>query len=141
MPDFFALPVDGNEKNRKWVLQAADSFYAIGTFDGRNFTPEQSKIAGSADAASIAAQSFSDIPAKDGRRIQIGWWQTETRGMSFNQSMTVPLELRLLSTAEGPRLSWSPVAELQTLRGKSHRFGSMQLTPETANPLSAIRSE
>ncbi len=88
-PDFFELPVDGNAENTKWVLQAADSYYAVGTFDGRKFTAEHNRIPGQRGRGFYAAQSFSDIPAQDGRRIQIGWWQTETRGMSFNQSMTL----------------------------------------------------
>lgn len=140
-PDFFELAVDGDPTNKKWVLLGADSNYAIGAFDGQRFTPEQSKITGQLGRGFYAPQTFSDIPENDGRRIQIGWWQTETRGMSFNQSMTIPLELRLTSTVAGPRMTWTPVKELQSLRSKSHRFDAMELRPSDANPLDAIRSE
>lgn len=140
-PDFFALPVDGDVTNQKWVLMAANSAYAIGTFDGTHFTPEQSNLPGHRGQGFYAAQTFSDIPATDGRRIQIGWFQTETKGMPFNQSMTVPLELNLLTTAEGPRLTFTPVKELEALRAKTHRFEAMTHQPGGANPLADVRAE
>ena len=55
--------------------------------------------------------------------------------------MTIPLELKLMSTEDGPRLTWTPVRELETLRSKSHRFKSLKLEPQAANPLDAIRAE
>ena len=140
-PDFFELPVDGNASNKKWVLTAANSEYMIGTFDGTKFTPETKKLPGHRGKGFYAAQTYSDIPAKDGRRIQIGWFQTETKGMPFNQSMTVPFELRLASTAEGPRLTFTPVHELEGLRAQSHRFGDVTLSPGGANPLAGARAE
>jgi fructan beta-fructosidase len=121
-PDFFELPLDGDKSNRKWILTAANSDYMIGSFDGTTFTPETSKLKGHRGKGFYAAQTFSDIPARDGRRIQIGWFQTETKGMPFNQSMTIPLELKLVSTAEGPRLTWTPARELQKLRAKTHHL-------------------
>lgn len=140
-PDFFELPVDGKSSNKKWVLLAANGEYATGTFDGTKFTPEQSKLTGHRGRGFYAPQTFSDIPKKDGRRIQIGWFQTETKGMPFNQSMTVPLELQLLSTAEGPRLTFTPVRELAKLRAKTHRIKASTLTSTSPNPLAQLNAE
>ncbi len=140
-PDFFELPVDGEAGNRKWVLTAANSEYAVGTFDGTRFTPEQRKLPGHRGRGFYAAQTFSDIPPTDGRRIQIGWFQTETKAMPFNQSMTVPFELKLARTPEGPRLTFTPVRELEALRARSHRFKATALSAGQANPLEAVRAE
>lgn len=68
------------------------------------------KLPGHRGKGFYAAQTFSHDPK--GRTVQIGWFQTATPGMPFNQSMTVPLELSLKTTAEGPRLAWRPVEEL-----------------------------
>ncbi len=140
-PDFFELPVDGDAGKKKWVLTAASSEYLIGGFDGTTFTPETPKLKGHLGRGFYAAQTFSDIPANDGRRIQIGWFQTPTPGMPFNQSMTIPLELSLASTPEGPRLTWTPAKELASLRGKAHRFQGLTLTPDSTNPLAGLKAE
>jgi sucrose-6-phosphate hydrolase SacC (GH32 family) len=140
-PDFFELPVEGDPATKKWVLFAADSQYAIGTFDGTRFAPEHSRLPGHRGRGFYAAQTFSDIPAKDGRRILIGWFQTETKGMPFNQSMTVPLELKLAPTPDGPRLAFRPVRELEALRTRSHRFDGTALAPGSANPLAGVQAE
>jgi sucrose-6-phosphate hydrolase SacC (GH32 family) len=123
------------------VLLGANSQYATGTFDGTRFTPEQTNLPGHRGRGFYAPQTFSDIPTSDGRRIQIGWFQTETRGMSFNQSMTVPLELKLVSTSEGPRMSFTPVKELESLRTKTTTFDAMTLKPGDRNPLDALQLE
>lgn len=138
-PDFFELPLDDDPAHTKWVLTAASSEYMVGTFDGTTFTPETPKLPGHRGRGFYAAQTFSDTP--DGRRIQIGWFQTETPGMAFNQSMTIPLELSLVSTPDGPRLCWNPARELGALQFTSYEFGSMTLRPGDANPLSGILSE
>jgi fructan beta-fructosidase len=140
-PDFFELPLDGDASKTKWVLLAANGAYAIGRFDGTRFTPEQRNLPGHRGRGFYAPQTFSDIPQNDGRRIQIGWFQTETRGMPFNQSMTVPLELKLVTTADGPRVTFTPVRELETLRAASHRCDAMTLQPGDANPLAAVSAE
>jgi len=134
-PDFFELTVDGEASKKKWVLTAASSEYMVGSFDGAIFTPETAKLPGHRGSGFYAAQTFSDIPANDGRRIQIGWLQTATPGMPFNESMTIPLELNLLGTPEGPRLTWKPVKELQSLRVRSWNFAPTTLMPESANLL------
>ena len=120
-PDYFELPVDGDAKNKKWVLTAANSDYMVGAFDGTKFTPETEKLKGHRGRGYYAAQTFSDIPATDGRRIQIGWLQAPSPGMPFNQALSLPLELKLVSISEGPRLTWTPVEELKSLRVASFR--------------------
>ena len=140
-PDFFELPVDGNAARKKWVLLAANSEYSIGTFDGTTFMSEERKLPGHRGRGFYAPQTFSDLPANDGRRIQIGWFQTETKGMPFNQSMTLPLELKLTATPEGPRLTFTPVKELTSLRAKTHHIDALTFAPGGANPLAAVRAE
>jgi sucrose-6-phosphate hydrolase SacC (GH32 family) len=140
-PDFFELPIDGDTLKKKWVLTAASSEYMVGSFDGTKFTPETSKLPGHRGVGFYAAQTFSNIPADDGRHIQIGWFQTATPGMPFNQSMTIPLELKLTSTSDGPRLTWTPVKELASLRAKSHSLDPVTLQPGSANPLAGVKAE
>ena len=140
-PDFFELPVDGDTAKKKWVLTGASSEYMIGAFDGTKFTPETPKLKGHLGRGFYAAQTFSDVPVNDGRRIQIGWFQTPTPGMSFNQSMTIPLELKLTSTPEGPRLTWTPVQELSSLRSKTRSFDPVTLRPDSSNPVADVKAE
>ena len=140
-PDFFELPIDGDSANRKWVLTAGSSEYMVGTFDGKSFTPETPKLPGHRGRGFYAAQTYSDIPQRDGRRIQIGWFQTPTPGMPFNQSMTIPLELKLTGTPEGPRLTWTPVKELESLRATKHDLKAVTVAPGDPNPLEKIRAE
>jgi fructan beta-fructosidase len=139
-PDIFELPVDGDASKKKWVLTAASSEYMIGTFDGRRFVPETPKLPGHRGNAFYAAQTFSDIPVTDGRRIQVGWGQMASPGMPFNQTMCFPCELSLRSTPDGPRLAFQPVRELGKLHAKTHRIAPQPLKPGD-NPLASIRGE
>ena len=138
-PDFFELPVDGDTKNKKWVLTGASSEYMLGSFDGKTFTPETPKLPGHRGRGFYAAQTYSDAP--DGRRIQIGWLQAPSPGMSFNQCMSLPLELSLKRTADGPRLAWQPASETKTLRSKQHVAHVKSLKPGDANPLADVKAE
>ncbi|MEA3207869.1 MAG: fructan beta-fructosidase [Chthoniobacter sp.] len=137
-PDIFELPLDGDSSKKKWVLTAASSDYQIGHFDGKTFLPETPKLRGQRGNGMYAAQTFSDLP--DGRRVQIGWGTSPAPGMPFNQQMTFPCELTLRSTAEGPRLFWQPVKELEKLRAKTHSIPPGPLQPGD-NPLANIRGE
>lgn len=131
-PDIF--PLSG-----KWVLTAASSEYVIGQFDGRSFTSETPKLKGHLGRGFYAAQTFSHEPK--GRVVQIGWLQTATPGMPFNQAMSLPLELRLVAMPEGPRLAWTPVVELESLRARTLRGGAISLKDGDANPLAGISAE
>jgi fructan beta-fructosidase len=88
-----------------------------------------------------AAQSFSDIPASDGRRIQIGWMADgEYPEMPFNQQMSIPRELTLRTFKEGVRLCKRPVREIEDLRQESHTWYDLVLQPGE-NPLEEISGE
>ncbi|MGH8247269.1 MAG: glycoside hydrolase family 32 protein, partial [Gammaproteobacteria bacterium] len=116
-PDIFELPVDGDGRNTRWVVFGANGEYLIGRFDGTTFTKESGKHKGDFGKNFYAAQTFSDIPESDGRRILIGWMNGgKYPGMPFNQQMTFPCELTLRTTPEGIRMFKWPVKELETLR-------------------------
>ena len=70
-PELFELPVDGDKNHTKWVMYGASGTYMLGSFDGQTFTPEAGKYY-YYTGSMYAAQTYSNIPASDGRRIQIG---------------------------------------------------------------------
>jgi len=135
-PDFFELSCEGK---KLWVLTGASSDYLLGQFDGKTFTPQTPMLKGHLGRGFYAAQTFTNEPK--GRIVQIGWLQTRTVNMPFNQGMSLPLELKLLTTAEGPRMTWTPVSELKKLRKKSYRIGKLALEPDAANPLAKVSGE
>lgn len=114
-PDFFGLPVDGDSANTWWVFWTAGGPYLLGRFDGKKFTAEGEPLRFQF-GRSYAAQTWSDIPASDSRRMQIAWLQGDKPGMPFNQQMSFPCELSLRSTPKGVRMFAEPVRELERLR-------------------------
>jgi fructan beta-fructosidase len=120
-PQFFELPVDGNVHNKKWVMYGASGTYMTGIFDGKKFTPQSGKHY-YGNGAIYAAQTFENIPATDGRRIQIGWGRIQQPGMPFNQMMLLPTELTLRTTKEGLRLFNTPVKEVEMLQDKEYAW-------------------
>src|ERR1044071_8512526 len=137
-PDFFRLAVDGDASKSKWVLTAASSEYIVGLFDGKTFIADTPKLPGHRGKGYYAAQTFSNEPK--GRIVRIGWLQTTTPRMPFNQSMSLPTELGLRPTTAGPRLTWRPIPELVALRGKQLAKFSGPLAPG-GDPLSGARGE
>lgn len=111
-PELFELPVDGNPDNTMWVMYGASGTYMLGDFDGYTFTPRSGKHVFTAGTG-YAAQTFNNIPVSDGRRIQIGWSRIGHPGMNFNGMMLMPVELKLQTTKEGPRLVSNPVREVE----------------------------
>lgn len=121
-PDFFELPVPDSKETR-WVLTGANRLYAIGTFDGRVFKPEEERLEQmrviNHPTCTYAWQTFNDAPG--GRRIQLAWSRFDTfkRGKTsavFSQGMNLPVELSLKRTRNGLRLARHPVPELKALR-------------------------
>ena len=114
-PELFELPVDGVTGNKKWVMYGASGTYMIGSFDGRTFVPESGKHYYSTGTI-YAAQTFTNIPSDDGRRIQIGWGRISHPGMPFNGTMLLPTVLSLRTTKDGIRLFSEPIKELEALQ-------------------------
>ena len=141
-PDLFQLAVDGDPDDLRWVLWAADSRYLVGSFDGESFVADAAQ---GADAelrqqplgTAYAAQTWSDVPAHDGRVLQIAWLRTTPPGMPFTHCMTVPCELTLRSTPSGVRLCSAPARELQALRRDHRRWRGLVLDPGAMPPPAA----
>ncbi len=123
-PEFFELPVDGNTRNTKWVLYGASGTYMLGSFDGKKFIPETDKLR-YFSGNMYAAQTFNNIPKKDGRRIQIGWGNIDLKGMPFNSQMMFPTEFTLRTTREGIRLFSEPVKEIDLLHKKTYTWKNL----------------
>jgi fructan beta-fructosidase len=136
-PDLFELPVDGEAGNTRWVFWGADGSYLLGSFDGQTFQPHGPVQRYYWGGDSYAAQTWSDIPVADGRRIQMAWLRVNLPGMSFNQCMAFPSELTLRTTPDGIRLFSQPVREIALLRHREHRWEAMALAPGD-NPLAGI---
>jgi len=139
-PDFFPLAVDGDPERILWVFWGASGTYLLGHFDGATFTPQGHARKYNWGGNSYAAQTWSDIPAADGRRIQIAWLRVRIPDMPFNQCMTFPCALTLRATPDGVRLCSEPVREIETLRARAHYWRDMALRPGE-NPLRDLEAE
>ncbi len=133
-PELFELPVDGDKGNTLWVMYGASGTYMLGDFDGVAFTPRYGKYVFQTGTA-YAAQTFNNIPASDGRRIQMAWSRVNHKDMPFNGMMLLPTELTLRTTKDGVRLFSAPVKEVETLYSES--FTGRQLTSEAATEMLA----
>lgn len=155
-PDLFELPVEGS-KAKKWVLavsigsnnttKGSTAQYFVGTFDGLSFKNDNkpSDVLWTDYGKDFyAAVSYSDIPAKDGRRIWLGWMSNWRYPFamptgSWKGNMSIPRELRLRNIPDqGLRLIQEPIKELQTLRGKEVALSKQELTAGH-NPFDAIK--
>ncbi|MBN1345210.1 MAG: GH32 C-terminal domain-containing protein [Phycisphaerae bacterium] len=139
-PELFELPVDGDDKNKKWVLYGAAGDYLLGRFDGKTFKPDGQAIKFNHGNCFYASQTFNNVPPSDGRRIQIAWGRIGHKDMPFNQMMDFPVELTLRATDEGVRMFAVPVREIAKLHGKKHAWKS-QTVKEDANLLKDIKGD
>jgi sucrose-6-phosphate hydrolase SacC (GH32 family) len=144
-PELFEIAVDGDRSNTRWVFYAAGGLYLIGRFDGKTFTPESGPQAMQHGNCWYASQTFSDIPASDGRRILIPWGVVVPpasiyQGMPFNGMMGIPVELTLRNTSTGLRLFANPVRELTSLHTRAHSI-KPQVISSDKNPLSDLKVE
>lgn len=115
-PEFFSLPVDGNTNNLKWIFYGGAGSYYVGRFDGSTFTADYGPFSIRGGNSFAATQTFSDIPASDGRRILIVHGTAQYPGMPFNNEINLPVVLTLVATNGVPVLHVNPVNEITLLR-------------------------
>lgn len=133
-----------NTGEEKWVLMLGGRDYVVGGFDGKRFYGETEKIVMDDGADTYAGITFSDAP--DGRIIMMSWlnrwWYAKNipEGRR-NGCLTLPVEMRLVKTAESYRLIQTPVKEVEKLRrGLIFSCGAREIA-SGENPLDGIRAE
>ena len=132
-PDLFPLPVDGNTRDVRWVLDVdinpgavaggSGGQYFVGTFDGKTFVndnPSDRVLWAEYGKDFYATSSFADLPAGDRRRIWMGWisnwlYANDEPTITWRGAQSVPREVALRTVPDGIRLVQSPIAELDTL--------------------------
>lgn len=113
----------------KWVMYDAPGNYMIGDFDGSTFTPTDGKLCNRSGSA-YASQTFGNIPAEDGRRIEISWGRISFGDAPFNGTFLYPVELSLVKWRDALRLRRFPVEELKTLEHQV--YSGVDLSQEQA---------
>ena len=127
-PDFFELAIDGDPKQKKWVLIQGSGKYSYGMFDGVKFTEESKRLACDLGPNFYATQSWGNTETGDGRRIQAAWMQGGVYpDMPFNQQVSIPCELSLKTTSAGVRLFRQPVRELASIQGAADKWDARTL--------------
>ncbi len=139
-PDLFPLALEGDAEDVRWVFWGANGTYLVGEFDGERFTPAQAPARLAANGDAYAAQTWSDIPSEDGRRIQIAWLRGDLPGMPFTQQMTFPHTLELRAAARGMRLAAEPVAEIASLYVSTERWEGL-VVQAGQDPLDGVGGE
>ena len=140
-PELFPLAIDGDPDRIRWILHGSKGDYHIGTFDGKEFTPQtETKLPMfyrqdmSVKPDLYAAQTFNNTPEGDGgqpRRIQVAWFRK-------GNQLSVATELKLRSTPFGLRVCRLPVREISNLYTNTHSLNGLSLYPESPNPLKGI---
>lgn len=130
-PDFFELPLDGDQSRKKWILVQGDGVYSVGTFDGREFKQEGDRKTCDLGPNFYATQSWHDAP--NGRRVQTSWMRGSFfPGMPFNQQISLPCDLTLRTTPRGPQLFRNPIPELEKLQGSPKTWRAQDLDESQA---------
>lgn len=148
-PDLFELPVSNQPGVRRWVLEVGIGDHAagggsgvqyfVGKFDGRKFTndnPAAKVLWVDYGMDFYAAQTWSDIPPLDGRRLMLGWmddWRYAAQVPTYpwRGQMSVPRVITLERFPAGIRLAQRPVAELHQLRSKPFHIGPRTIQGES----------
>ena len=145
--NMFPIALDGDPKNRKWVITSAGTGYAVGEFDGKQWTgPKGYPSRFQYGDSYYAAQAFNMAP--DGRIVNIGWMTSAAPGYNpfveshqpFTQQLSIPTELTLRTTPAGIRLCQYPVKEIAALYAKSDKFENLTLAEANAK-LSTLKPE
>lgn len=124
-PDFFQLAIDGDATRTKWVLVNGSGEYSLGHFDGKFFTLQ---YRGRSDFGPISAtQTFGQAPGGIAYRTQLAWLRVSSPDMPFRQMISLPMDLTLRSTPDGPRIFSNPAASMVNLHGQTIALKPEQL--------------
>lgn len=144
-PDFYQLPVDGDLNNQKWVLQDGSGKYLIGNFDGKQFTPDKGKAGGpfkmDYGPNFYAAQTFFRPTMPDNRLIQMAWMTGGSNTTPWTNSATLPVELKLVTTQDGIRLTRTPIDISGLYQSTSSKTWKSKTIHRGENILSGINSK
>jgi len=140
-PDLFPMTVEGTDE-KKWVLiqslnpggpnGGSGTQYFIGDFDGKNFildkqfakeVPKGKALWLDYGRDNYAGVTWSDIPAKDGRRLFLGWMSNWDYAQivpteKWRSATTLARKMKLIKQPEGYRILSTPVKELEKIRTK-----------------------
>jgi len=146
-PDFFQLPLDGQEDNRKWVLQDANGSYLVGNFDGKVFQKDakQDTLIMTLGPDFYAGQTFpmGNLPNNDPRLIQIAWmdhWNGGVGETIWERNATFPVTLGLVTYKGQQRITRNPIAEISSLYTHTDSLES-QVIEKGENLLSDLKSK
>ncbi|MCI8360223.1 MAG: glycoside hydrolase family 32 protein [Clostridiales bacterium] len=127
-PDLYPLPLDGDGSKTRWIFAGASDRYLVGEFSSGKYRPVKAVQRLHYGGNSYAAQTFSDIPATDGRRIRMAWNTTRTPHSYFCCSMCLPCEMRLQTIGREETLTAWPVREVESLFRQEENFTMQDLT-------------
>ena len=149
-PDFLEIPVDGDEKRKRWVLIDGDGSYRIGDFDGTSFTSSMENAYANrgvardgwngADRELYATQAWSHSYEGDGPFYQMGFMflpDGADHDRTWSQQQIFPVELTLETIAGDVRLCRNPINAIKQLRYDPHVWSDQKVGPGD-NPLSEL---
>jgi len=152
-PDLFALRVDDDATNVRWILKVdvfrselaggAGAQYFTGRFDGHSFAADVDPTKPAAGAMPhwidygmdfYAAASWGNLPDR-GRAVWIAWmnnhaYAQEVPTSGWRGSMSLPRQLSLYDDGGVLKLRQQPVPELQSLRAAHLSFGAREIGSE-----------
>lgn len=136
-PDLLRLPMNGDAADERWVFLGAGGWYAVADVTGEGLVLRSEERMLHAGGEYYAGQTFANAP--DGRTILMARFNNWFEGELFFNSMTVPLELRLITDAAGkPLLTAWPVAELDHLRLEKRSAADVALQDGLSFPASDL---
>lgn len=134
-PDLFRMPVENDPGTFKWVLMVSvfdgapwdgsGVMYFTGDFDGTTFTPDDPDLTPrwlDKGPDFYAAQTFSNVPDSDGRRVLVAWMNNWKYALGiparpWQGAMAIPRQLSLIRDADGTfTITQMPVEEFIGLR-------------------------
>ncbi len=128
-PDFFPMSDDAGKE--RWIFSGASGIYLVGTFDGFNYSVDTKPRNFEYGRNGYASQTWTNAP--DGRRVQISWMAGgRYPEMSFNQQMSIPVDLSLEGSGKDVTIKRWPIKELDSLRVRTFTLEECLISPKNA---------